>query len=560
MHNTTLSRREFLKLAGSGILGVFVPPGLRSLSYQTADWPSLTLEELPSRMRTILELMPELRIDHTGRLVMQGKDGQPGGEMPLAPTEWNSSHSQPYHRLSGPHRWGIVLHWYGDKESFDCTVKGYLRGFNSFREVDGLTFQTSAHFLVTAQAAYSGEAQTGKLPGIVQTQAADPSDGTPYLASHILPLDYEGHKRGKQYFVRALYQLSSRYPGLNSLLQDLFEGPQSDTNFHTIAIEMAGYNFEHPQYSPPEQQLANALAVIWAVMRRYSIRACDIMGHHELSLGKPDPGKKTLALFRHLVGIKALVDPDPRMKELVFRPFAGPEQNLDAGVRKYFSFTRDYLSLIAPHGSVYEWEASSQYWMVYDLLVYPAERLPAMDGLVFPTSSLALHGQNFMDPEEHAGVDLYLNQGETRGGQVADPVPLLGQGRCLYLGESRELCGRKTAAFRHRQPDGAEVVSIYSNLSELQELEVGHLYPAGYLVGRPGSTYTFGTPYLHLAITYPSAWEQDLHGSPSLPRNAGRTWIAQRFVNPVTYLNGMAQGLLAIKPGTAAGDKLRGMR
>jgi N-acetyl-anhydromuramyl-L-alanine amidase AmpD len=49
-----------------------------------------------------------------------------------------------------------------------------------------------------------------------------------------------------------------------------------DPNMRTIAIEITGYDFENPEHYPGEQQIANVVGVVWAVMKRYGIPAMNI--------------------------------------------------------------------------------------------------------------------------------------------------------------------------------------------------------------------------------------------------------------------------------------------
>ena len=109
----------------------------------------------------------------------------------------------------------------------------------------------------------------------------------------------------------------------------------------TIAIEIAGHSFDHPQFLPSDQKIANVIALVWALMKRYRIPATHILGHNEITLGKPDPGKKFLALIRYLIGVRALVEADIDSKHLVFGNFLGQEGDPELAVSRYFKFIRD---------------------------------------------------------------------------------------------------------------------------------------------------------------------------------------------------------------------------
>jgi N-acetyl-anhydromuramyl-L-alanine amidase AmpD len=479
-------------------------------------------------------------IDPMGYLSILDERAIPLGRVPLARTLWNLQRNHARDRLAQA-PWGIVLHWYGDKEGFDKSAAGYLRGFDSLRLIDDYFTRTSAHFLV-ADGEPSTKVEPGRKLSILQTQSPD-MDGTPFLASHLQALDYQSHYDRKQYFVRAFYQLNLEEPAIHSILQDFFDGPTTiDPNFQTIAIEMTGYGFEHAANFPPAQQIANAVAVIWAVMRRYEISVMNILGHHEIQLGKSDPGKKFMAYIRFLLGVKALIEKDEKMKRLVFGSFLGPEGNSQYAIDKYFKFVRDFLMLVGRPQQVYEWESLCGYWLVHDAVTgsFPSPDDSTAYRFTPPLTGLGISnyptGYSFLTPENHEGVDLYLDS--AYGGFLTahyEPVQLVTKGTCIYAGEGGGMHPGKLAMFRHRQADGAEIISIFSHLSEFGNLQIGNSYPVGFPVGSIRIRKGYPT-FLHLAIAYGSTWDLDLQRKPDIPPNAGLTWIQERFLEPVQYM------------------------
>ena len=531
-----ISRREFLKFAGiaTGIaLQASSWPGKRWFAeLELPDWPNLKLEQLPVRLQQLLQLTPDSLIGAKGNLLLLDAGGNPSGSVPLVPTQWNQEHSHIWDRLYADVSWGIVLHWFGDHPQQDYGLDSYLWGFNGLRDVEGYMTRTSAHFLVGAAPAISGESTKVESIGILQMQAAD-SDGTPYVASHLQSLNYQQHKNKEQYFVRALYQLGFEDPTIHSILQDFFDGRHMDPNMRTIAIEICGYNFENAENQPEEQKIANVLAVVWAVMQRYGIRASNILGHQEVTINKPDPGKKFMALIRLLVGIKALVEPDERMKELVFGQHLSGERQPWQAVEAYFKFVRDYLVLTGRPDTVYEWETATSYWLVRDLasIQTPGQgaaayfRKPFQGAQPNPASTFTI-------PHHHEGVDLFRRG---QGSLSTVEVQLAAQGECLFAGESHGFHPGNLAIFRHTQPNGAQVLSVYGHLERLAELRAGKIY----LPGEPiGSTLLTKAKdhVLHFAIAYGATWESDLRSNPNIPLNVGATWIKQRYLNPVEYL------------------------
>lgn len=530
------SRRDFLKLAGvaSGLaLQASSWPGkLWFAGLELPDWPSLRLEQLPERLQRFLQLTPDCKIDARGNMILFDRRAQPAGAVPLVPTQWNQEHSHPWDRLYGDVSWGIVLHWFGDHAEYDYGIDNYLWGFNGLREVEGYMTRTSAHFLVGSGAAVGGEESPLEPIGILQMQAAD-RDGTPYVASHLQSLNYQQHKNKEQYFVRALYQLGFEDPTIHSILQDFYDGRHMDVNMRTIAIETCGYNFEHTENQPDEQKIANVLAVVWAAMQRYGIRASNILGHQEITINKPDPGKKFMALMRLLVGVKALVGADERMKELVFGQYLTTEREPWQAVEAYFKFVRDFFVLSGRPDTVYEWETATSYWLLRDILRNVKPGLGAAAGFRKPFSQAELSpASTFTVPHHHEGIDLLQHRPHNLS-SVA--VHLTARGECLLVSESKGYHPGRLAVFRHTQTDGAQVLSVYGHLERVADLQIGKTYLPGEMIG----SAMFSRPQdhvLHFAIAYGATWEAELRSNPNIPLNVGATWIKQRYLDPAQYL------------------------
>jgi hypothetical protein len=338
--------------------------------------------------------------------------------------------------------------------------------------------------------------------------------------------------------VRALYQLGYRGYGTYTLLQDMFDGQVVDPNMVTIAIEITGARFDNPGKLPDNQKVANVVATVWSIMKRYGILATNILGHNEIQLGKADPGKKFLALIKYLIGIRALIEQDPEMSLLVFGPFLKAEGNMKQAVTSYFQFLRDYLVLVGTQQQVYDWEAESKYWFVNDRLVNADSRGFLTGQFLWPLSGTASQaGYTFLNPDFHAGVDFYQGDDEQRKStSLSRPIYLAANGHCVYTGATHAHCPGKTALFRHRQNDGAEVLTVYDHLSELSNIQTGADYPAGSLVGAIQAERSYTDPYLHFAVAYGASWDTDLKVSPENPLNGGVNWIKNRYLEPNQYL------------------------
>lgn len=532
-----LSRREFLKFSGVNIAALACSRSVFGLLAPSPQWPSLQIEQLPSQVQAILQLAPDLEIASEGHLLVRDLDSDFMAQAPLAVTVWNQENSTHADRLYSHVPWGIVLHWYGDRETFDRSIKGYLRGFDSLREVDGEILRTSAHFLVgEGKISASNPNGVGEI-GILQTQAPA-KDGTPYVASHLRPLNYQAHLDRKQYFVRALYQLSYTEPGVHSLLQDLYDGPKLDPNMRTIAIEITGLNFDKPDGFPSNQKVANVVSLVWALMKRYRIPAANLLGHHEIQLSKADPGKKFMNTIRYLIGVKALVDQDEQMKGLVFGQFLSAEENSCLrAVRRYFKTVRSYLVLVgAPHVT-YEWEAESKYWQMCEAIDPSTRSLTPVREYCHPLAWEDLVvGNFFLRPENHNGVDLFLRDERSTRATIQQRARLIAAGKCLFAGSSQHCQGGHAAIFRHRQADGAEVLSVYSHLKEPGDIRIGNIYPAGYWLGSLDEHSARQDFYLHFSVAYGASWDIGLNRGPDIPLNAGVSWIRQRYIEPLEYL------------------------
>lgn len=532
----SLSRRDFLKSAAVSLAAAALPR-FRPDDPGVSDWPDLGYDRVPDRIVRLMEKVPRMRVDSDGYLILQNERDVPLGRTPLAQTQWNRENSSKRDRMDTGRPWAIVLHWYGDRENFDKTVAGYLRGFDSEREIYDYVTRTSAHFLVGWEKPLPGvEAKDDEI-GILQTQLPD-EDGIPFIASHLAPVNYKAYVEDRHYFVRALDSMALRQPWIGSVLQSFFSGRRFDPNAEALAIEICGYDFENPVHWPGDQQIANVVGLVWALMKRYQVRASDILGHNEIQLSKPDPGKKLTSLVRYLIGIKALLEQDEHMLELVFGQFR--DLSTSQAVRRYFRYVRDYLVMVASQQRVYEWEALSHYWFFYPSIDSQTPALPWMNDLVVPVhNTVAFNRDLYLQPEHHEGIDISRDlprHSPIKPGEELD-VYLMGQGICLNVGESLGHCCGRSAIFRHLQPDGSQVLTLYGHLHNIGDLQAGERYPAGYRIGAAQAPQPYIDSYVHFSIAYGATWDTDLVRTPRLPLNAGTTWIQQRFLEPRSYLN-----------------------
>lgn len=513
-------------------LGTF--PG--EFSSETILWPSLKLEELPQSVQNILIRAPKTTVANNGYMHLHNSNNRRLGRVPLAQTQWNLDRSKPVDELFVDVPWGIVLHWYGDPDYFDRSLKGYLRGFNAVRSIDDYETITSAHFLVGDGTPSLQLDREDNLAGIIQTQAPSPG-GIPYLASHINNFSVKDFE-GDHYFVNSLYKLGLVEATNPLVLKDIFEGPKIDPNFRTIAIEIAGFDFDDPENYPSDQKIANTLSVVWAVMKRYGIRASDVLGHHEIQLDNADPGKNFLSMIRFLLGVKALVDDDARMKYLVFGQFIEENCSLAGAVKRYFEYVRDYLVLVSLPARVYEWETRSKYWLVYDKVSGNRALNHEISEAYFPIQSANVNlGNLFLDPENHEGIDIYFADRAHQKVNQPGSAHLVSNGVCMFIGENNGFHHGKMAVFRHREKNGAEVLTLYGHLQEIGQIKIGNSYPSRYRIGSVGAIGDGIHSFLHFSTAFGATWDLHLSRNPNVPLTADEKWIQRHFLHPEKFLN-----------------------
>lgn len=538
-----LTRREFLKFFSGNLAAGFLLSKNSLWSKSLSILADFDPQRLPFSVKNYLSLVPAIKIGEDG--YARVSLNLPGIRtlLPVCPSQWSSEHSHSFDRLTAGTSWGIVLHWFGDLHEYHLNLEGFLRGFDGLRKVSEYITRTSAHFLV-GEMQPSGSWSLQDRPGIVQIQKPD-IDGTPFVASHLQPLDYPSVIERNQYFIKALDLLTEKEPGVYSILQDFFYGIHDDPNMRTIAVEISGVDFERKENFPSVQQVANVIAIVWALMKRYQIPINNLLGHCELDLTKADPGKKFMAFIRLMIGIKALVDNDPQMMDLVFGSFMDESYCIKDAAHRFFSFIRNYLLLTSSPAQIFEWESMTNYWYVIDWIDHKDSSnmassfsWPVKGELIWPIHS-------FLEPVYHEGVDLYARDATRR--VESTPIYLITDGICLTSGVSNGMCSGPVSIFQHRLPNGAKILSIYGNLAETGRIMQGDAIPIGTQIGRVRGSPQFPESYLHHALGFGSTWETDLRNRPDVPKDAEASWIRNRFFNPIAFLKSNVNKAIILK-------------
>ncbi|MCD6401001.1 MAG: N-acetylmuramoyl-L-alanine amidase [Anaerolineales bacterium] len=543
-----ITRRDFLKLTSLGSL-FMLNPSLFEVSSRRY-FSSILIDKLPSNVIEIFQKVPHLRIDPRGYLCYIDETSDLLSRIPIIQTAWNKERMYPSDRLRMDMPWAIVLHWFGDRGGSDMKIDAYLRGFDDVRKIEDYETKTSAHFLVGDQSLKTALEGNGSI-SILQVQKPD-QDGVPFLASHLRSLSLGSYHEGTQYFLKALYELRKETPAIRGGLIDFYERPNHDINSRTIGIEITGFDFDNPARYPSNQKIANVLGLVWALMIRYRIPAEYILGHNELQLNKPDPGKKFLALIRYLLGVYTLIQDNRNMNELVFGMFRSPNEDDSVAIAKYFKFVRHYLALVSIPQRVFEWEIWSGYWQSMQAIGNtPGEELPdsAMEH-VAPLFDMEVDNPmaKFLEPPNHRGIDL-VPKGNLNRLQNGLDVRLLYPGRCLFVGTGKGEHPGMQAIFRHRTVQGGEFISIYDGLKDVTNIKVNQLYPPKIKIGSVKSHQTWEKPFVHLGFAYASYWDYEYKFRTSLPMNVGRTWIMQRYMNPEAMIPDINQLGISIEQG-----------
>jgi hypothetical protein len=148
-------------------------------------------------------------------------------------------------------------------------------------------------------------------------------------------------------------------------------------------------------------------------------------------------------------------------------------------------------------------------------------------------------GKLFTLPANHEGIDLYsVTENKKSTNNANQPITLVADGICQYIGDESGCSGGKLAIFRHRQKNGGEILSVYGHLDQVSDLKVGKQYPIRYPIGEIQKYSDHLDPYLHFAVAYGGTWITDLSRNSKLPLNVQATWIRERYLDPWVILSG----------------------
>ena len=177
---------------------------------------------------------------------------------------------------------------------------------------------------------------------------------------------------------------------------------------------------------------------------------------------------------------------------------------------------------------------------MYDQISGQAAQNGVLDGGDFPLRGASINpGSWFLDPDNHEGIDIYLAGEGNRMVKYPSGVYLAGNGVCTFIGENRGFHHGKMAIFRHRQRDGAELLTVYGHLRDIGDIRVGKAYPTGHRLGSIGGLGDGSHSFLHFSTAYGATWDSYLRLSPNVPLSANARWVQRHFMHPEKFLKQM---------------------
>ena len=353
-----INRRDFIKLAGTGICAIALSPIINCRAFDTVSWPKINICDLPLRYQNILSLTQQLEFSSLGMLK----------NAPVIQTNFNkkfieiAKHS-PCWRFVTDQPIGIAWHWFGDTSSFASTW--YPNGTAKEYIENGLCGDRSVQFVVGDGKLQNNQNLLNDKLSIAQAEIPD-ENGNWVSSAHIINVDRKLYENGIQYFANAYYSLCRDYgfhdPSSTTILQRLYQpGFNNRPNIQLIGIEIQGHSFNTTNAFPSNQKIANALSISLALIKRHNISspAFNTYGHQELDFNKDDPGKNFIFEMKLLIGIYALISNDQELLHLVFNPFTiNGTISKRRAVTNYFNFIKDYFKRTTE-------PTAAEYWLNY---------------------------------------------------------------------------------------------------------------------------------------------------------------------------------------------------
>jgi hypothetical protein len=274
---------------------------------------------LSETTKEILSLKQELSFNQEGNLYFENSDGEIA---PVLMFETERHLTYPYEPLNEVKF--FVIHY--DAGPLTLSSGAYRTVFNT---LNGLNREAkpSVQFCVDPYP-ITDELVENEGLGVILSQRPN---SIPYKGRHVqIGINLEtGAEDVNRINTADLYEGL----GVGSKFVEFVNSGNKDFNSYSLGVEQVGTKFttNFPHQFPPNQQIANILALSEAVASRYDLSVWDIVGHHEIQ-EKSDPGDKYMLTLRYLLGLSYEANPDKF-----------PEDFLEAeSLYDYFSTLREY--------------------------------------------------------------------------------------------------------------------------------------------------------------------------------------------------------------------------
>ncbi len=251
-------------------------------------------ERLSPEVKEILSLQPELSFDEDGELYYEDQDGS----NPVLTVETDRHMSFPYEQLNDVKF--FVIHYDGGPQKLASGA--YRTVLNTINGLNG-GGNPSVQFCVD-QYPVNNEFVDKDGVGIIQSQATGP---VPYKGRHVM-IGYD-LETGREDLNRVKTADLYEQVGVGQDYIDFIRAGYKDFDSFSLGLEQVGtnYSYNFPEQFPPNQQIANVLALVEAASERYGLSAWDIVGHHEIQ-EKSDPGDEYMLTLRFLLGLSYLLE------------------------------------------------------------------------------------------------------------------------------------------------------------------------------------------------------------------------------------------------------------
>ena len=266
---------------------------------QLIENPFLGIEGILSpETKNILSLQPELNFNEGGDLYFK-EDGNKENQVLTVETDRHLIY--PYEQLDDVKF--FVIHYDGGPQTLASgeyrTVLNTMNGLN--REGN-----PSVQFCVDSYPV-NNEFVDKSGVGIILSQDTGPM---PYKGRHVT-IGYElvegipVREDLNRVKTADLYEKI----GAGQDFVDFIRAGHKDFDSFSLGVEQVGtnYSLNFPEQFPPNQQIANVLALVEAASERYNLSVWDIVGHHEIQ-EKDDPGDEYMLTLRYLLGLSYLLE------------------------------------------------------------------------------------------------------------------------------------------------------------------------------------------------------------------------------------------------------------